>query len=108
MQHLKKKHSKGPDIGFRSIYAVEKGFGGHVGGRANACIFELRGASGGEAKVSDFSFSVVNEYVGSFDVSVYDVHGFKVKQALEDVFDECVGLMKILSFSKVSFLEQLG
>lgn len=116
MQHLKEKHSKSPNIRFRTIDIANQSFRCHVSRRADAHVLELPFTMRCEPKISNLCFPLWEEYIRSLDISMHNAHRLQIQQSLKNILNDGVGLIHIIfvpemslpySFCKISFLAQL-
>ena len=54
----------------------------------------------GKAKICNFDFAIIDEYIGYFDISMYDMFICQVAESFEDILDDrfCFKLVKISFF----------
>lgn len=107
MQYLKQEHSECPNIGLRAVYAVDKSLRSHISRRADTDILEFLLAMRCETEISYLCIATCKQDIGSFDVTMYYAHGLQIKQALENIFNDCVSIADVFFFSKVSLLESI-
>lgn len=91
MQQLIDEDSKSPNVSFWAIDIVDEALRRHVDGRPNVNIFEFGPGGFGKSEICDFSFTVMYEYVGNFDISMDNTVLSEVNESFEDCFDIGLG-----------------
>jgi len=66
------EYSKGPNVGFRSVYIMYESLWTHIERTTNSDVFEGVFGLDGKSKISQFEGIALDEDIGHFNIPVYD------------------------------------